>query len=142
MYSTPIFFICLFSLIPQHFHEYQATACALLAQFMSQTTHNDAVNEEKTNTPNKNNNNKNNASPDNKNKKSSEHGFELEFVKNKPWNPTEKIVKMWIDVKGRSGITDSRETDLGSELSVQRMRASVTADSLLVCFRHADTEYY
>ena len=107
---------------------------------MSQTTHNDNGNEEKSSTPNKNSNN--NASPGSKIKKSSEHGFELEFVKNKPWNPTEKIVKMWIDVKGKPGITDSRETDLGSELSVQRMRASVTADSLLVCFRHADTEYY
>ena len=145
MYLTSLFLIfllSLISLISQHFYVYQATACALLAQFMSQTTHNDAGNEEKTNTPNKNNNNRNNTSPDNKMKKSSEHGFELEFVKNKPWNPTEKIVKMWIDVKGRTGISDSREADLGSELSVQRMRASVTADSLLVCFRHADTEYY
>ena len=118
--------------------DYQATACALLAQFMSQTTHNDTGNEEKSN----DSNNLDNSTNDSKTKKVSENGFELNSVKNKQWKPTERIVKMWIDVLGRTGTRDSRDTDLGSELSVQRMRASVTADSLLVCFRHAATEHY
>ena len=105
---------------------------------MSQTTHSDTGSEEKSNISNHNNNTSN----DNKIKKSSENGLELNSVKNKPWIPTERIVKMWIDGTGRTGTKNSSDTDLGSELSVQRMRASVTADSLLVCFRHSDTEHY
>ena len=104
---------------------------------MSQTTHNDTGSEEKSNISTNHN-----TSNDNKTKKSSETVFELNSVKNKPWNPTERIVKMWIDCTGRTGAKNSSDTDLGSELTVQRMRASVTADSLLVCFRHADTEHY
>ena len=56
----------------------------------------------------------------------------------KKWIPTEKIIKMWVGKKGQ----EHEDPELGSELSVQRMRASVTADSLMLCLRLAQEEYY
>ena len=56
----------------------------------------------------------------------------------KKWLPTEKIIKMWVEKKGY----EYEDPELRSELSVQRMRASVTADSLVLCLRLGQEEYY
>lgn len=71
------------------------------------------------------------------------------------WIPTEKIVKMWIDKKEKkndkksyrddeNGRNENNENsaDPGSALSGQRMRASVTAETLQVFFRFSEEEYY
>jgi hypothetical protein len=56
----------------------------------------------------------------------------------KKWLPTEKIIKMWVEKKGQ----EHEDPELRSDLSVQRMRASVTADSLVLCLRLGQEEYY
>ena len=78
---------------------------------------------------------------------------------NNEWIPTEKIVQMWIDKKEKKGDrndknnnnkndkTDKNGTnvntvDLGSVPTGQRMRASVTSESLQVFFRFSEEECY
>jgi hypothetical protein len=56
----------------------------------------------------------------------------------KKWLPTEKIIKLWVAKKGQ----EYEDPELRSDLSVQRMRASVTADSLVICLRLGQEEYY
>ena len=57
------------------------------------------------------------------------------------WIPTERIIKMWLpSVEMDSGL--GKDSGPRNSLSVQRMRASVRADSVQVFYRMSRQEYY
>ena len=54
------------------------------------------------------------------------------------WTPSERIIRMWLP----SDPSEDPGPVSGISLSRQLMRASVTADSLQVCFRLSKEEHY